>query len=388
MTNFLVKSFVKDAAQIDDPTVRQRYGVLSGAVGICCNLLLSTAKISAGLLTASISVLADGLNNLSDIASSVVTLAGFKLAGKTPDKEHPFGHGRMEYIAGLLVALVIVLMGVELFKSSVQKIIAPETAEFSLVSVIILAASIGIKLWMYFFNRRLDKKINSAAMRATARDSLSDSAATAVVLGGILLFRVSGINVDGYTGAAVALFILYTGLSSAKETLDPLLGQAPGQEFTKGIEAVVLSHPEVIGVHELIVHDYGPGRCMISLHAEVPSSMNVLAAHDVMDCIEHELQQKYRCVATLHMDPIVMDNELTNTLKSKVQGFLSELSPELSMHDFRITNGPLHKNIIFDVVLPQGFSMSEEDVVLYLRDQIRQIDASYFAVINIDRPYV
>ncbi len=388
MTNFLVRRFVKDAQQTDNPTVRQRYGVLSGVVGICCNLLLSTAKISAGLLTASISVLADGLNNLSDIASSVVTLAGFKLAGKTPDKEHPFGHGRMEYIAGLLVALVILLMGVELLKSSVQKIISPETMEVSYVSILILLASIGVKLWMYFFNRRLGRQIDSAAMRATARDSLSDSVATAVVLCGILIYRFSGWNIDGYTGVAVALFILYTGLSSAKETLDPLLGQAPSREFTKGIEAAVLSHPEVVGVHELIVHDYGPGRCMISLHAEVPASMDVLAAHDVMDCIENELQQKYHCVATLHMDPIVMDNELTNSLKSKVHDFLADISPELSMHDFRITDGPMHKNIIFDIVLPQDFSVPEEEIIRQLRERIRQLDASYFTVINVDRSYV
>lgn len=388
MTNFLVRRFVKDAIRVNDPVVRQRYGMLSGITGICCNLLLSTAKISAGLLTASISVLADGLNNLSDIASSVVTLAGFKLAGKTPDKEHPFGHGRMEYIAGLLVAMVIMLMGVELFKSSVRKIITPEEMETSLASVLILAVSIAIKLWMYVFNRNLAVKINSAAMRTTARDSLSDSIATAVVLGGVLVFHWSGVNIDGYTGVLVALFILYTGLSSAKETLNPLLGQAPSREFTREIEAMVLSHPEIVGVHELIVHDYGPGRCMISLHAEVPASMDVLAAHDVVDCIERELQQKYHCVATLHMDPIVMDNELTNLLKSKIQGVLAEISPELSMHDFRITDGPMHKNIIFDIVLPQDFSTPEEEVVRQLRDRVRQLDHSYFVIINVDRPYV
>lgn len=388
MTNLLIRLFIKDAGNTDSPAVREKYGLLGGIVGIFCNLLLSSAKIAAGIFTASISILADGLNNLSDMGSSVVTMAGFKLAGKTPDKEHPFGHGRMEYVAGLLVALVILLMGVELGKSSIEKIINPQTLDINLAAVLILILSVLVKLWMFLFNRTMSRRIHSAAMAATAKDSLSDAAATAVVLLSVLVYHFTGWNVDGWAGLLVALFILYTGFSAAKDTLDPLLGQAPNPEFAREIEQAVLAHPEIVGVHELIVHDYGPGRCMISLHAEVPASMEVLEAHDAIDRIENELQAKFHCVATLHMDPIVTDNEFTNALKVKIQGFLEEISPELTMHDFRITDGPMHKNLIFDIVLPQKFQYPADEVVKQLKDRIRRLDKTYYAVIKVDRSYL
>ena len=276
----LVRLFIKDCDNVTDPAVRERYGILSGAVGIVLNLLLSAGKLFAGLMTGSISITADAFNNLSDAGSSVVTLVGFKLAGQKADDGHPFGHGRMEYLAGLLVSLMILLVGVELGRSSIGKILHPEAVDFSLVSTGILAASILVKLWMGQFNRGLGRKIGSAAMAATAADSLSDAVATAAVLAGTLVNRFAHVNIDGWVGLAVAVFILRSGWGAAKDTINPLLGESPDPELVKQLRDLVLSHPQVVGMHDLIIHDYGPGRRLCSFHAEVPQDADILDAHD------------------------------------------------------------------------------------------------------------
>lgn len=388
MTNFLVKLFIKNKDDIGNPHVRQAYGMLGGAVGIVCNLLLFAGKLFAGIITGAISITADAFNNLSDAGSSVVTLIGFKMAGKPADHEHPFGHGRIEYLSGLLVSLAIMLVGVELIKSSLDKIFHPEMVSFSKMSVLILIVSVCIKMWMALFNRTLGNRIHSAAMKATSADSMSDCVATTAVIIGIFISYITGYSIDGYAGIAVALFILYAGFSSAKDTLQPLLGQAPDPEFVKEIEKRVLSHQEITGIHDLIVHDYGPGRIMVSLHAEIPYNIDILQAHDVIDGIEFDLKKEFNCDVTIHMDPIVTDDSLTNEMRIKVSNIVNEIDPCLSMHDFRMTQGPLRMNLIFDVVVPFDCRYTPVEVQTKITAQIKQMDENYYPVIEIDQGYV
>lgn len=336
----LVRLFIKDCDNVTDPAVRERYGILSGAVGIVLNLLLSAGKLFAGLMTGSISITADAFNNLSDAGSSVVTLVGFKLAGQKADDGHPFGHGRMEYLAGLLVSLMILLVGVELGRSSIGKILRPEAVDFSLVSTGILAASILVKLWMGQFNRGLGRKIGSAAMAATAADSLSDAVATAAVLAGTLVNRFAHVNIDGWVGLAVAVFILRSGWGAAKDTINPLLGESPDPELVKQLRELVLSHPQVVGMHDLIIHDYGPGRRLCSFHAEVPQDADILDAHDAIDHIEREIKEKFGIETTVHMDPIATADEKVNQLRRQVADLARVVEPEMTIHDFRVGAGP------------------------------------------------
>ena len=312
MIEFLLRKFVKDYQNVKDPAVRERYGTLSGAVGIFLNLMISLGKFTAGVITSSVAVTADAFNNLSDAASSLVTLVGFRLAGQKADDDHPFGHGRIEYLAGLAVSVAILLVGLELAKSAVGKILHPEAVSFSLLSAGILAASILVKLWMYVFNRTLSRRIESAAMAATAADSLSDCVATSAVLLGLLAGHFADLSIDGWVGVVVAAFVFKTGWEAAKDTISPLLGQPPDPALVSGIRETVLEHPEVRGVHDLIVHDYGPGHIMASLHAEVSIDADMAATHDVIDNIERELGSKYHIMATIHMDPIATDDSLVN----------------------------------------------------------------------------
>ena len=384
----LVRLFIKDCDNVTDPAVRERYGILSGAVGIVLNLLLSAGKLFAGLMTGSISITADAFNNLSDAGSSVVTLVGFKLAGQKADDGHPFGHGRMEYLAGLLVSLMILLVGVELGRSSIGKILHPEAVDFSLVSTGILAASILVKLWMGQFNRGLGRKIGSAAMAATAADSLSDAVATAAVLAGTLVNRFAHVNIDGWVGLAVAVFILRSGWGAAKDTINPLLGESPDPELVKQLRELVLSHPQVVGMHDLIIHDYGPGRRLCSFHAEVPQDADILDAHDVIDHIEREIKEKFGIETTVHMDPIATADEKVNQLRRQVADLARVVEPEMTIHDFRVVRGPTHTNVIFDAVVPHKCRLTDEEVLQRLRRAVSALDPTYQAVIQIDRAYV
>ena len=388
MINLLVKTFVKDCGNVQDPQVRQRYGTLSGAVGIFLNLLLSAGKMIAGVLTGSIAITADAFNNLTDAGSSVVTLVGFRMAGKQADGDHPFGHGRIEYLSGLAVSVVILLVGLELAKSSVEKIIHPEPVEFSWLSAGILAAAICVKLWMSYFNRSLSRRIGSAAMAATATDSLSDAAATSAVLLSSLIGRFTGVNIDAWAGILVAIFILRAGWGAAKDTLNPLLGQSPDPELVREIERTVLAHPQVVGIHDMIIHDYGPGRRLCSFHAEVPQDADILAAHDAIDHIEREIQEKFGIETTVHMDPIATDDEKVTQLRARVAALAQAVEPEMTIHDFRVVEGPTHTNVIFDAVVPHRCRLSDQEVRERLSRAVTALDSAYQAVIQIDRAYV
>ena len=387
MTNFLIKHFIPNASDVKSPAVRQRYGVVSGVVGILCNALLCTAKIAAGLLTGAVSIVADGINNLSDGGSCVVSLLGFKMAGKPADDKHPFGHGRIEYVAGLIVSFIIVLMGVELAKTSLDKIFHPEEISFSWITPAVLGISILVKLWMCFFTRKMGDKIDSAVLRATAMDSLSDVAATSAVLAGFVIGYWARVNLDGYLGVLVALFILYTGVSTAKGTLDLLLGEAPDPEFVKQIQQEVLSYPEIIGVHDLIVHNYGPGHSVVSLHAEVPCDVDILKIHDTIDNAERDLKKKFDCEVVIHMDPIITDDKETNEIHQKLSSIVRLLDSRVTIHDFRMVKGPTHTNLIFDIVVPHQFRLTDDQVVESLRQAVKALDARYEIVVNVDKAY-
>ena len=387
MMEGLIRRFVPDCDHVKDPAVRERYGMLSGGVGICLNLLLSAGKFFAGMVTGSIAITADAFNNLSDAGSSVVTLVGFKLAGQKADDGHPFGHGRMEYLAGLLVSLLILMVGVELGKSSIEKILHPEEVSFSPLSAAILAAAILVKLWMCWFNRGLSRRIGSSAMAATATDSLSDAVATSAVLAGTLVGALTGAKVDGWLGVAVAIFILKAGWGAAKDTVDPLLGTSPDPELVDAIHQVVLSHEQVVGMHDLVIHDYGPGRRMCSFHAEVPEKADIMAAHDAIDHIEREIYEKFGVETTIHMDPIATDDEQVNQLRNQVRSLVEVIDPEMSIHDFRVTWGPEHKNLIFDVVVPHKSKLTDEQVRERITRAVQVLDPNCYVVLQIDRAY-
>ena len=388
MITFLASLFIKDSKNYKEPSVRQAYGVLSGAVGIGLNILLFFGKWLAGTISGSIAIIADAFNNLSDAGSSIITLIGFRLSGQEPDPEHPFGHGRMEYISGLLVSVAILVMGFELIGSSIGKLRSPEPIESSALVFGILIASILVKLYMFFYNHSLSKKIESAAMKATSVDSLSDTVATTLVLIATLISKYTGLLLDGWFGILVGLFILYTGGSTLKETIDLLLGQPPKQEFIDEVKEIVLGHSMVHGVHDLIVHDYGPGRVMISLHAEVDVNGDIQDIHEQIDHIEHELQEKLHCSATIHMDPIVTDDKEVLAMKAKVEEIVHFLDESFSMHDFRMVKGSTRTNLIFDVEVPRKTSYTDNEIVNWLKERIHELPGSkYFAVIQIDHEY-
>lgn len=388
MIKLLASLFIKDRENYTSPAVRQAYGTLCGAVGIGLNILLFLGKWIAGFLSGSIAITADAFNNLSDAGSSIITLIGFRISGQRPDSEHPFGHGRMEYISGFLVSVAILIMGFELVKSSINKLIHPEPVESSPVIIAILAASILVKVYMFYYNRSVGKKIGSAAMNATAMDSLSDTVSTALVLGATLISQFTGLLLDGWFGILVGLFILYTGATTIKETMDLLLGQPPKQEFIDEIREIVTSHKLVYGIHDLIVHDYGPGRVMISLHAEVDADGDIQTIHEQIDHIENELQEKLHCSATIHMDPIVTDDKEVLEMKQKVKELVLETDDTFSMHDFRMVKGPTSTNLIFDISVPSGCQKTDNEILNSLKEKIRELPGSiYFPVIQIDHEY-
>lgn len=388
MIKLLASIFIKDRQNFRLPAVRRAYGMLCGIVGICLNVLLFAIKFIAGTLSGAISIMADAFNNLSDAGTSVITLIGFKLSGSKPDSDHPFGHGRYEYITALMVAMLIMLMGFELVTESISKIITPAQVEFSYITIIILVISVLIKLYMAFYNRAVHKKINSPSLSATAADSLSDCIATTVILGSMIISKVWDVNIDAWCGLAVSAFILYNGFKAAKETISPLLGQPPEKEFVDSIEAIVLSEECVHGIHDLVVHDYGPGRVMISLHAEVPADADMLETHDAIDNIERRLRQELNCEAVIHMDPILTDDETTNRLKKIVADLLSTIGEGVSIHDFRVVTGPTHTNLIFDIVIPYELKMDKKTVTEKVNTLISTIDGNFYPVFNIDNVYV
>lgn len=387
MIKLLAKFFIKENENYKDQNVRSAYGYLCGIVGIVINLLLFAGKFVAGFLSGSVAVTADAFNNLSDAGSSVISLIGFRLASQKPDPHHPFGHGRFEHISSLIISMVIIMMGFELGRDSVGKIVAPEQIEYSALTFIILGISILAKFYMFIYNRSIGNKIDSTALRATATDSISDTVSTTAVLLSAILTVKTGIVIDGWVGLAVAGFIMFAGISSAKETIDSLLGTPPEREFCEKIEDIVLSHEGVIGIHDMIVHNYGPGRVFISLHAEVPSDGNFVEIHDTIDNIEHDILRETDCLATIHMDPVDVRDELTAQMKAKVAEIVSVIDEKISFHDFRMVSGPTHTNVIFDIVVPYDYKYSDEEIVDIIANKIHESDERFFAVIDVDKDF-
>ncbi len=388
MIDFLVNLFVKDKENIHDPKVRQSYGRLSGLVGIVCNLLLFLLKLFAGLATGAVSIMADAFNNLSDAASSVVTLIGFYMAGKPADLDHPYGHGRIEYLSGLFVSAAILMTGVELMKSSVDKILHPEALSFSIASVVILVASILVKLWMSRFNYKVGNRIDSEAMKATGADSLSDCVSTSAVLLGVLIAMLTGKNLDGWFGAVVALFVCYAGFNAAKETIQPLLGQAPDPELVRQIRERVMQEDKILGVHDLIIHDYGPGRRIISLHAEISYKEDILEAHDMIDNVERNLKEAFQCDATIHMDPVIHDDAEMNQIRHQVERIVREENPEWKIHDFRMVRGQTHTNLIFDLVIQPEELVHVGEIENRMKEKIHKMDPHFYAVVTVEQSFI
>ena len=388
MITLLARLFIKDRNKVADAAVRRAYGMLCSLTGIGLNVLLFLGKYLAGRLSGSIAMTADAFNNLSDAGSSAITLLGFRMAAKKPDPGHPFGHGRIEYLSGVAVSIIIIVVGVQLGLESIDKIMNPQPVDAGLLPMLVLVASICVKGYMFAYNRGIGRKINSPGMAATAMDSLSDSIATSVVLISMLLSRFAGVNADGWGGIAVACFIIFSGFKAAKETLSPLLGNPPDPQLVHDITNIVLSHSEVMNVHDLIVHDYGPGRLMVSLHAEVPGNGNIYALHDTIDTIEYELSSKLGCDAVIHMDPVSPDGTKTAHMRDELAEAAKSIDPRLSIHDFRIVDGPTHTNVIFDAVLPNDSKLTEEEAVAQLEALVNSLWQNSHPKVHIDRPFV
>ncbi len=387
MTKLLIRLFVRDSNNIKDAAVRVRYGYLGSVTGIVLNILLFAGKLIAGIISGAISVTADAFNNLSDAGSSIVSLVGFKMAALPADEEHPFGHGRMEYVSGLIISFLILLMGFELAHESVLKMISPKDIRFSWLTLCILIASVLVKLWMGLFNLTLGKRINSTSMKATAADSISDCISTSAVIVAMLVFYFAGVNIDSIIGLLVALFILYNGVKTFRESLTPLLGTKPDKEFVDEITAAVEKYPDIVGTHDLIVHDYGVGNLIISMHAEVPMQMEFNAAHELIDMIEDELKKKYNCLVTIHMDPVAVNDERVMAVKAQVSEVVRNIDSRMSIHDFRMTDGRDRVNLIFDLVVPFGLGMTDAQVRENVSARVSALDKAYCCVISIDREY-
>ncbi|RKM56999.1 cation transporter [Butyrivibrio sp. X503] len=386
MISFLAAFFIKDHNNTDDLEVRNKYGILSGIVGICLNIILFSSKLFAGIVSSSISIMGDAFNNLSDAASCIVTLVGFKLSGQEADEEHPFGHGRLEYVAGLIVALFIVIMGVELMQSSVEKIIHPKETLFNGVIAGILIFSIIIKLIMFHGNLEASKKIGSAALKNTAMDSISDVITTGIVLVSAFISHKTGIILDGYIGVIACIFIIKTGYEAAKDTISPLLGEPPSKELVKEIEDFVLDFDGILGVHDLVIHNYGPGRNFVSLHVEVPGDKDIVTVHDLVDDIENEIRTKYGCMVVIHMDPVVTGDEYSEELKRKVTHIVAELDPKLSFHDFRVIHAKGDcRRVAFDILVPYKYDLKDAEIIKYLDDHIKGAEPGIECDITIDK---
>ena len=390
MLSLLSKIFIKDYKNYSDCKVREKYGVLCGFYGIFLNIVLFFAKFIAGTVSASVAMVADAFNNLSDAASSVIQILGFKIASIKPDPKHPFGHGRIEYVTGLIISFMVILMGFELLKSSIKGIINPKVLETSKITVIILIISILVKFYMMAYNRSIAKKINSVAMKAVAADSMFDGISTSLVLISILLSPFTTLPIDGIAGVIVSGFILYGGIEAAKETISPLLGTSPSKEFVSEVEKELMAHKPIVGMHDLAVHDYGPGRCMISLHAEVPGDGNIFELHDVIDLAEHDISKKFNCNTVIHMDPVDLHNKQLSLFKGILKTELKNLNPDLKAHDIRMVPGITHTNLIFDVVKTLSYKGTDEELCEIIKKALKQYPEfeNVNFVITVDQPYV
>lgn len=366
---------------------RYRYGKLAGAAGLTANIFLFAAKLLAGLLSGSLAIMADAFNNLSDAGSSIVTLVGFKLSAAPPDEEHPFGHGRVEYLSALIVAALIMIAGFELAAASLDKILHPELPSFGVLQIIILAVAIGVKLWMAMFYRKVGGIIDSEALRASSADSRNDVICTAVVLVSSVVGWLTNVAIDGYVGAAVAVFVMWSGISIMKETISPLLGQAPSPELVQSIKDTVLGYDGVVGIHDLMIHNYGPGRCVISLHAEVPCRQDLIKSHDLIDRIEKELMSKYRAVTCIHMDPVDTEDERVEHLRVLVGTIVQDIDSGMSIHDFRVVFGDTHTNLIFDVVVPFGCKVDKQPLCNEIQRRVKMVDENLFIVATIEHSF-
>lgn len=387
MTKLIVKMFLK-SKNPDTPGGRESYGKLAGIVGIICNLFLSGLKFVLGYLTHSVSITADATNNIADAGSSIITLIGFRLSEKPADEDHPYGHARIEYITGLIISFLVMLIGFEIFKTSVEKIITPEAGDFRWVTAVILVVSIIVKLWLSRFNKSLGKLIKSTALDATAADSRNDCISTLAVLVAAVISHFTGFNLDGYMGVGVAIFILISGIGLIKETVGPLLGQAPSKELYEKIEQKMLSYENVLGVHDLLVHSYGPGSYFASAHVEMDANINVLVCHDIMDKIERDFLKQDNIHLVVHLDPTVLDCEETNELKEVVRQILYDIDPIITFHDFRVVVGDTAKNVLFDIVVPPKYKLSDKDLKHLIKNRVNEAgNGNLYAVIVIDRSY-
>lgn len=388
MTNLLIRLFVKNREDVQNQKVRSNYATLSSVTGIIANFLLFVGKLVIGILSASVAIIADAFNNIGDAGSSIVTLIGFRFSGKHADKEHPMGHGRFEYISAFIVDVLIIFVGVELFKTSVEKIIEPQATDISTVTLVFLGVAIAVKAWLFFFYRKIAKKINSSAIKGASYDSISDVVATTLVFVSALLSKYAGLNIDGYAGILVAAFIFYTGIKAAKETIDLLLGGTPDKGIVKKIAEFVKRYPEVIGIHDVMVHDYGPGRQIISFHAEVSAKSDFSYVHDVIDNIERDIQKEYGYLVTIHLDPIVVDDEKVSEMYDFVKKAVKEVDESYEIHDFRMTYGGNHINLIFDLSIPVDSNVSDEDAAKAVEDKIKSLRPECNCVIKAEHPFV
>jgi cation diffusion facilitator family transporter len=388
MLTFLFRTFIKNHDDVKDPKVMENYGKLAGVVGIVTNLFLCVSKITVGILFHSIAILADGVNNLSDTSSSAITLIGFKLSSKPEDEEHPYGHARFEYLTGLMVSLLIILLGFKLLTTSFDKVLHPDPLQFSIVAVIVLVISIGLKIWQAIFNIRTGELIQSSTLKATGMDSRNDVIATSAILISVLIEKFTGILLDGYMGCAVALFIIYSGILLIRETSSPLLGKAPEPELVKEIETRIDSHQGVLGIHDLVVHDYGPGRIFASVHVEVDAKGDLIESHDMIDNIERSISRDLNIHLVVHMDPLEAHDPLTLMLRDKISDILTNLDGIIGYHDLRVVAGYTHSNVIFDIVISPECKFTQTGIKKYVEDQLQQMDKTYYAVITFDKSYV
>lgn len=388
MTDLLLRLFVKDYKNTNSPVVREKYGTLGSVVGIVVNIILSVFKYLVGVISNSVAITADAINNLSDAASCIVTLIGFKFAGRKPDKEHPFGHGRIEYIAALIVGFIVELMGYELIKSSIDKIRNPEEVTVSLPVVTVLCVSILGKVWLSFFNRTLGKRIDSPAMSAVAADSISDSVATGITLASLVLSKFFGVSLDGYAGIIVSLFILYAGFGVLKETVSVIIGVPPSKELVNELVSFILSHEEIAGIHDLIIHSYGATNTFATVHAEISANEDMIKAHDTIDLIEKQVKENFGIELVIHLDPIVTEDEKITSLKELVMKNVLEISSEMSIHDFRVVDGPTHTNLIFDVVVPYSFKLSDKELIYILEKKMKAVNERFCLVVTVDKCYI
>ena len=388
MTNLLLKIFIKDHKNVQNPDVREKCGRMASFVGIFVNLFLSLIKFIVGVAFGSIALKADAVNNLSDAGSSIISLFSFKFSNRPADKEHPFGHARIEYAASFAVSFLILMLGFEVLRSSVGKIFAPDELSFSVLMCTVLLVSIIFKLWLMIFYKSISKKINSKVMSASAADSLSDVISTTGVLLSLIISKMTGFQLDGYAGVAVAVFIIISGIKVARETLDEFLGQPPDKSFVENMEKKILSYDGILGIHDLVVHNYGPQKTFASVHVEVSAATDILVSHEIIDDIERDFLKNEGIDLLIHLDPVVTDDEFTSELKNYVEGIVEDIDSSFSIHDFRIVQGAGHNSLIFDVVIPYNSKIAEEDVLSQIDMRIKQLNKSYNAVVTVDRAYV